>query len=223
LALHRGEVFGVAGLVGAGRTELLRSIFGLAPVRRGDIRVAAYSGAAPPHKRWAQRVGMVSEDRKAEGLALGLSIADNLTLARLDGLGPWRLVFPSRQRAACRPWIEKISIKCAGPRQQLADLSGGNQQKVAIARLLHADVDVLLLDEPTRGIDVGSKAQIYQLIDELAMRGKAVLIVSSYLPELLGACDRIAVMCRGRLSETRPRADWDERQLMLVATGQEES
>ena len=102
-------------------------------------------------------------------------------------------------------------------------LSGGNQQKVAIARLLHADVDVLLLDEPTRGIDVGSKAQIYQLIDELAARGKAVLMISSYIPELLGTCDRIAVMSRGKLSETRERAKWDEHQLLKAAIGQEES
>ncbi|HTS16446.1 MAG TPA: sugar ABC transporter ATP-binding protein [Verrucomicrobiae bacterium] len=221
LQLRRGEVLGIAGLVGAGRTELLRAIFGLDPVRNGEIRVAQYSGPATPNRRWAQRVGMVSEDRKTQGLALGLSIADNITLPRLEGFGPWPIVFPSRQRQACRPWIEKIPIKCAGASQRVVTLSGGNQQKVAIARLLHADVDVLLLDEPTRGIDVGSKAQIYQLIDELARRGRAILMVSSYLPELLGVCDRIAVMSRGRLSETRARTDWDEHQLMATATGQE--
>jgi ribose transport system ATP-binding protein len=226
LQLHRGEVLGISGLVGAGRTELMRVIFGLNKVVSGEIRVGVYQGAATPQKRWAQRVGMVSEDRKTEGLAVGLSIADNVTLSRLDGLGPWRLVMPSRQRAACRPWIEKIPIKCTGPTQRVHDLSGGNQQKVAIARLLHADVDVLLLDEPTRGIDVGSKAQIYHLIDELATGdpqhgrpGKAVLMISSYLPELLGVCDRIAVMCRSRLGETRNREAWDERQLMAAAIG----
>ncbi len=221
LALHRGEVLGIAGLVGAGRTELLRAIFGLDEVRKGRIRVGVYEGAATTAGRWAQRVGMVSEDRKTEGLALNLSIADNVTLPRMNGLGPWRLILSARQRAASWPWIEKISIKCAGPEQRVSGLSGGNQQKVAIARLLHADVDVLLLDEPTRGIDVGSKAQIYQLIDELTARGKAVLMISSYLPELLGTCDRIAVMCRGHLSAARPREQWDERQLMLAATGQE--
>jgi ribose transport system ATP-binding protein len=131
-------------------------------------------------------------------------------------------VFPSRQQAACAPWIAKIPIKCQGPAQRVSGLSGGNQQKVAIARLLHADVDVLLLDEPTRGIDVGSKAQIYQLIDELAMRGKAVLMISSYIPELLGVCDRIAVMSRGRLGPARPRAAWDEHQLITAAIGQED-
>jgi ribose transport system ATP-binding protein len=222
LQLHRGEVLGISGLVGAGRTELMRAIFGLNSVASGEIRVGTFSGISKPARRWSQRMGIVSEDRKTEGLALGLSIADNLTLPRLQGLGPWRFVLPSRQRAACEPWIAKIPIKCQGPAQRISGLSGGNQQKVAIARLLHADVDVLLLDEPTRGIDVGSKAQIYQLIDELASRGKAVLMISSYIPELLGVCDRIAVMSRGRLSETRDRQQWDEHQLMTAAIGKEE-
>ncbi len=222
LQLRRGEVFGISGLVGAGRTELLRAIFGLNQVMRGEIRVGEFSGVASPKERWSQRVGLVSEDRKTEGLALGLSIAENLTLSRLSGLGPIGLVMPSRQREACKPWIAKIPIKCQGPAQRISGLSGGNQQKVAIARLLHADVDVLLLDEPTRGIDVGSKAQIYQLIDELAARGKAVLLISSYIPELLGTCDRIAVMSRGKLSETRERVKWDEKQLLTAAIGQEE-
>jgi ribose transport system ATP-binding protein len=170
---------------------------------------------------------MVSEDRKTQGLALGLSIADNITLPNLEGLGPGRLVFPSQQVAASNRWIEEIPIKCQSAQQSVGDLSGGNQQKVAIARLLHADVDILILDEPTRGIDVGSKAQIYKLIDLLA-RGdthrepKAILIVSSYLPELLGTCDRIAVMSRGYLSEARPVSDWDEHQLMAAAIGQEQ-
>lgn len=226
LQLRRGEILGIAGLVGAGRTEMMRAIFGLDPVASGEVRITGYSGGATPAGRWRQGLGMVSEDRKTEGLALGLSIADNLTLSRLDGLGPGRLVWPRRQQAACAPWIERIPIKCESPAQSVSALSGGNQQKVAIARLLHADVDVLLLDEPTRGIDVGSKAQIYRLIDDLA-RGdpeqgrepKAILLISSYLPELLGVCDRIAVMCRGRLSEARPVAEWNEHELMVTATG----
>lgn len=226
--LRKGEVLGIAGLVGAGRTELLDILFGLEPAASGEVSIGSYSGAAEPALRWQQGVGMVSEDRKTQGLAISLSIADNITLPKLDGLGPGRLVVPSRQAQACEPWIERIPIKCHSARQAVSDLSGGNQQKVAIARLLHADVDILLLDEPTRGIDVGSKAQIYQLIDSLA-RGdalegrepKAVLIVSSYLPELLGVCDRIAVMCRGQLSEAKAVDLWDERQLMATAIGQE--
>jgi ribose transport system ATP-binding protein len=230
LTLRRGRVLGIAGLMGAGRTELMRAIFGLQRVASGEIRVGAYSGACAPKQRWEQGVGMVSEDRKQEGLALGLSVADNLTMSRLNGLGPWRFVLPSRQRAAATPWINRLPIKCAGSGQRVSALSGGNQQKVAIARLLHADVDVLLLDEPTRGIDVASKAQIYQLIDELAAgdpanqrASKAVLMVSSYLPELLGVCDEIAVMTRGRLGPQRPVAQWSEHQLMLAATGKEEN
>jgi len=161
-------------------------------------------------------------------LALSLSLADNITLPKLDRLGRGGLITPGRQAAAARPWIERMGIRCQSPQQPVEALSGGNQQKVALARLLHADVDVLLLDEPTRGIDVGSKAQIYRLIDQLATGDpaggrppKAVLLVSSYLPELLGVCDRIAVMCRGRLGPARPARRWDERRLMLAATGQE--
>jgi ribose transport system ATP-binding protein len=230
LRLRRGRVLGIAGLMGAGRTELLRAIFGLERVASGEIRVGAFSGRSTPQRRWAQGVGMVSEDRKQEGLALGLSVADNMTMSRLTGLGPWRFVLPSRQRAAALPWIRRIPIKCASPAQAVSALSGGNQQKIALARLLHADVDILLLDEPTRGIDVASKSEVYRLVDELAAGDaasgrapKAVLIVSSYLPELLGVCDEIAVMARGRLGPTRPVAQWNEHQLMLAATGKEEA
>lgn len=221
LDLRRGEVLGIAGLVGAGRTELVRALFGLDPVRRGHIRLGVWVGPASPANRLRQGMGLLSENRKEEGLATGLTVADNLTLSRLSGLGPPGLVWPWRQSAAAEQWIHALSIRCDGPSQRVSDLSGGNQQKVALARLLHHDVDVLLLDEPTRGIDVGSKAQIYQLIDDLAARrGKAILLVSSYLPELFGVCDRIAVMCRGVLGPARSVAALDEDQVMLEATGQ---
>ena len=226
LSLRRGEVLGIAGLMGAGRTELIRALFGLAPVRSGQVRVGAYVGPASPTLRWAQGIGMVSEDRKVEGLALNLTLADNLTLTNLRGLGPAGLVLPSRQERVSRQWIERLSIRCRSPRQRVLDLSGGNQQKLALARLLCHDVDVLLLDEPTKGIDVGSKAEIYRLVDRLT-RGdpaggqtrKAILMVSSYLPELLGVCDRIAVMCRGVLGPPRPAAALTEHEIMVAATG----
>jgi ribose transport system ATP-binding protein len=221
LVLHRGEVVGIAGLVGAGRTELLRALFGLEGVQSGKIRLAAHWGAASPNRRWNQGMGMVSEDRKTEGLALSMSIADNVTLSKLTGLGPMGLVLPGNQDRAAEAGIVRLRVKYSGPRQRVGDLSGGNQQKVAIGRLLHHDVDVLLLDEPTRGIDVGSKAEIYQLIDELTLAGKAVLIVSSYLPELMGVCDRIAVMCRGILGAARPIEEVNEHEIMLEATGAE--
>lgn len=214
LSLRRGEVLGIAGLVGAGRTELARALFGLAPVRRGRVRIGACVGHASPVRRWRQGLGMVSEDRKSEGLALGLTIADNLTLSNLD----W-FVSPSGLARQSARWIELMAIRCRGAGQKIGDLSGGNQQKVAIGRLLHHDVDVLLLDEPTRGIDVGSKSQIYKLIDDLALAGKAVLLISSYLPELMGVCDRIAVMCRGVLGPAHEVSTITEEQIMLEATG----
>ncbi|MCE5279036.1 MAG: sugar ABC transporter ATP-binding protein [Planctomycetaceae bacterium] len=230
LQLRRGEVVGIAGLIGAGRTELLRAIFGLDAVTSGAIRVGAYWGPAAPPRRWAQGVGLVSEDRKGEGLALTLSVADNITLSRLKGLGPLGLVLPSRQALAAGAWIDSLGIRCRQGGQPVGDLSGGNQQKVALARLLQHDVDVLLLDEPTRGIDVGSKAAIYELIDRLACgtaqgtgntaKPKAILIVSSYLPELMGVCDRVAVMCRGRLGPARPVEQLDEHSVMMEAIGQ---
>src|SRR5216110_254455 len=139
-------------------------------------------------------------------------------MARRNGLGPAFVVWPSHQDRAARRWLAGLGIRASGPRQAVAQLSGGNQQKVALARLLHHDVDVLLLDEPTRGIDVASKAQVYALVDALvapaAARGsrppKAVLVASSDLAELLGLCDRVAVMTRGRLGPSRPAAEWDE-------------
>jgi len=226
--LRRGEVLGIAGLVGAGRTELLRSLFGLDPVRSGRIRLGVYAGPASPVRRWMQGAGMLSEDRKKEGLALSLSVTENMTLSKLKGFGPFGLVLPRRQEKAARRWIERLGIRCGDPWQPVQSLSGGNQQKVALARLLQHDVDVLLLDEPTRGIDVGAKALIYELIDELACgsaaegrKPKAILMVSSYLPELLGVCDRVAVMCRGRLGPSHPVEEVDEHKLMLEATGQE--
>jgi len=223
LTLHRGEVVGIAGLMGAGRTEMLRSIFGLAPVKSGEVRIGTVIGHMKPAQRWAEGMGMVSEDRKEEGLALSLSISDNVTLSSLPFF-----VDPKMQDIITEKWIARFRVRCDGPRQPVGDLSGGNQQKLAIARLLEHGVDVLLLDEPTRGIDVGSKAQIYSLIDQLTLgsaltgeKPKAVLVVSSYLPELLGICDRIAVMTRGVLSEARPVANWNEHSLMMAATGQD--
>jgi ribose transport system ATP-binding protein len=212
LALRRGEVLGIAGLVGAGRTELLRAVFGLDVVRRGELRVGVYQGPASPAARLQQGVGMLSEDRQAEGLLGGMSIRDNIILSKLGAL-----VWPRRARQHAQHWTAKLEVVCRDVDQTARELSGGNQQKVALARLLHHDVDVLLLDEPTRGIDVASRAQIYRIIDDLAVRGRAVLMVSSYLPELFGVCDRIAVMRRGRLGEARPTAELDAHSVLREA------
>jgi ribose transport system ATP-binding protein len=219
LELGRGEALGIAGLVGSGRTELLRAIFGLDLVLRGKIRVAAFTGPASPHRRLAEGVGLLSEDRAREGLALGLSVTENLTLSKLEPLRRHGLLSPARAREVTARFIEQLGIRTRGPEQRVGELSGGNQQKVALGRLLHHDVDVLLLDEPTRGIDVRSRAEIHRLIDELCSRGKAVLMVSSHLDELLVVCDRVQVMHRGVLGPSRPTAGLSERALLKEAAG----
>lgn len=220
LTLHRGEIFGLAGLVGAGRSELVRLIFGLDEVHSGDVSVVGVGAVGRSPRTSIERgLGLVSEDRKTEGLALELSIADNLTLTRMGPYTRFGFLNLSRRRNAAIAWMNRIQCKAAGPDQAIGQLSGGNQQKIAIARLLHQGADLLLLDEPTRGIDIGTKAQIYRLIADLAAEGKAILLISSYLPELMNVCDRIGVMCRGRLREVRAAKDWSEEQVMQCATG----
>ena len=219
LTLRKGEVLGIAGLLGAGRSELLRAIFGLDEVKRGTLRVKALLGPASPARRLEQGVGLLSEDRKGEGLAEAMTLGDNITLSKLGSLGAFGSVSPARRAAIASSFIERLGIRASGPEQLARDLSGGNQQKICFARLLHHDLDVLLLDEPTRGVDVGSRADLYRIIDQLAARGNAVLMVSSYLPELLGICDRIAVMARGKLSPARPSNELNEHVLLLEASG----
>ena len=221
LSLRRGEILGIAGLVGAGRTETLRVCFGLDALRGGRLRVKGrWDRGRSPRGRLRQGVGYVSESRKEEGLLLERSLADNLTLTRLEPCSRWGFIDRSAQNRAASRWIDELSVSAAGPRQSVRELSGGNQQKIAIGRLLHHEADILLLDEPTRGIDVGSRFRIYRLIHELAEQGRAVLLASSYLPELLGICDRIAVMRRGELVAVHPVADWNESRLLAAAAGE---
>lgn len=220
LQVRAGEIFGLAGLIGAGRTDLLRTIFALEEIEAGEVCVVgAAAEAATPRERWAQGIGFLSENRKEEGLMLTQSVADNITLTKQEAFGRFGWVNGRRQRETARHWIEELRVKCRDGTQNVGELSGGNQQKIAIARLLEHPARIFLLDEPTRGIDVGSKAQIYELIGRLAAGGKAVVVVSSYLPELLGLCDTIGVMCRGELTAVRPRAEWTEAEIMRVATG----
>lgn len=219
LKLYAGQVLGIAGLIGAGRSELLRCIFGFEKIKKGDVKIGAYFGPASPNRRWAQGVGFLSENRKEEGIAVTMTISENVTMSKLGSFGRFGIVLPGLQNKNTSRWIEKLQIKCKSPVQKAQELSGGNQQKIALARLLEHDVDILLLDEPTRGIDVAAKAAIYQIIDELACRQKAVLIVSSYLPELLGICDQIAVMCKSRLGKTHNVEDTNEHKLIAEAIG----
>ena len=218
--LAAGEILGVAGLIGAGRTELVRAVFGLDP---GDAGVVTLEGRALAHRQprssWESGVGFLSENRKEEGLMLPLSIAENTVLTKLDTFARMGWLRRRDIAAAGATWIQRLGIKSAGPGQPVRELSGGNQQKVALARLLEHPAKIFLLDEPTRGIDVGSKAQIYELIAGLAGEGRAVVLVSSYLPELFGMCDRIAVMRRGELVDCRPTTAWTESTLMTAAVG----
>lgn len=219
LEVRRGEVLGICGLVGSGRTELLRGIFGLDP--GGARSVAGSAVASSPRASWAAGMGMVSENRKEEGLALALGIGDNICLPNLKALGRVGLVSPAERTRRADRWIAELGIRCQGADQPIGRLSGGNQQKAALARLLEADCDVLLLDEPTRGIDIAAKARIYQAIDRLVtdpVRPRAVVMVSSYLPELLGTCDRIAVMGRNGLGEPHSVAGTSAERLMAEAT-----
>ncbi len=210
LEVRAGEILGIAGLIGAGRTELLRAAFGL------DPSTVVHT---TPSRRWSERVGYLSENRKEEGLMLPLSLAENTSLPKYRTLARWGWLPVSVLNAATAPWLGKLSIKARDAGQGAGELSGGNQQKVALARLLAYPARVLLLDEPTRGIDVGSKAQIYELIARLAGQGCAVVMVSSYLPELFGLCDRIAVMRRGAVVACRPTTEWTEQTLMTAAVG----
>ncbi len=219
LSVRRGEVLGICGLVGSGRTELLRAIFGLDP--DGRARIAGRELTPSPLAAWQAGMGMVSENRKEEGLALALSIGDNVCLASLGHLGRAGLISPAERSRRTQGWIDALGIRCEGPDQPIGKLSGGNQQKAALARLLEAECDILLLDEPTRGIDIAAKARIYEAIDRLVtdpVRPRAVVMVSSYLPELLGTCDRIAVMGRSGLGIPRPVDTTSAEALMAEAT-----
>jgi ribose transport system ATP-binding protein len=215
--LRRGEILGLAGLVGAGRTELVRTIFALDAVRSGRVRVGTIYPRETPRARIRAGLAFVSEDRKREGLAHARSIADNVTYSRLSPYSRWGWLKSNERRAAVERWMDRLDVNADSPEQAVDSLSGGNQQKVALARALHQQADILLLDEPTRGIDVGTKATIYRLIGELAASGRAILFVSSYLPELLQVCDRIGVMSRGRLREIRLAGAWTEESLLAKA------
>ena len=222
LTLREGEILGVAGLIGSGRTETVRAAFGLDRLKGGEVLVfgrdKTFAGSS---ERLRDGIGLLSENRKEEGLMLNLSIADNLTVTRFQPVATCGFVRARKQERACAEWIQRLDVRARGPTQAVGELSGGNQQKVALGRLLHHDAKILLLDEPTRGIDVGSKAQIYRWMGQLAAEGRAILFISSYLPELLGVCDTIAVMCRGVITQIRPASEWTEHSIMGAAIGQQ--
>ncbi|MET7351126.1 sugar ABC transporter ATP-binding protein [Streptomyces mirabilis] len=199
--VRAGEVVGIAGLVGAGRTEVVRAVFGADPYDKGAVKVAG--SALRRHDvnaAMAAGIGLIPEDRKGQGLLLDASVEENLGLVTMRAATHGGLVDLKGQRAAAARIAEQLGVRMAGLGQQVRTLSGGNQQKVVIGKWLLADTKVLILDEPTRGIDVGAKVEIYQLVNELTAAGAAVLMISSDLPEVLGMSDRVLVMAQGRIA-----------------------
>jgi ribose transport system ATP-binding protein len=215
--LRRGEIFGVAGLVGAGRTELLRTMFGLNYLAAGTVTVHGKVIRQSIRARMRAGFGFLSEDRKNEGLAQDLSLIENITLSKLDDYTRMGFIHLGQRNQSALELMKQVRVKAHSGSQSVSELSGGNQQKVAIARILHQKSDILLMDEPTKGIDVGTKAEIYRMMGELAADGKTVVFVSSYLPELMAVCDRIGVMARGEMREVRDSRDWTEEQVMETA------
>jgi ribose transport system ATP-binding protein len=221
--LHCGEVLGISGLMGAGRSELARILFGLDPHTSGEIRLGGNPiGRSPPLSRIQRGLAFLTEDRRAEGLCLEASIADNIALVSLrqHARTPFRFLDTSRWRESVRTMREAVRLTAkAGDAQPVKTLSGGNQQKVVLAKWLLARPSVLILDEPTRGIDVGAKFEVYQLIHELADRGAGVLVISSEIEELCGICDRILAMNHGELTGEFRREDFDRERILTAALG----
>ena len=218
-AVRAGEIVGLAGLVGAGRTETLKTIYGALPKSGGTVRVAGRP-VTVKSPRQALRAGitLVPEDRKSEGLILPFSVRQNIVLSIIRRLAALRVVnLPGRIDRLAERSVASLRIRLASVRQPVRDLSGGNQQKVVLARVLTLSPRVFMLDEPTRGIDIGAKVEVYRLIAELATSGAAVLIVSSELLELLGLCDRILVMRAGRLTGELARAEFSQERVMALA------
>jgi ribose transport system ATP-binding protein len=214
--LRHGEILGIAGLAGAGRTELLEAIFALRSASGGSITFT-HDTARSIAALWKSGVGMVREDRKHGGLSLRQSIACNAALPSVGRIARSGMVSTNALRAHAFGPCQRLGVRMRSLDQPIAELSGGNQQKVAFARLLASGARVLLLDEPTRGIDVGARATIHQLLREASANGAAILVVSSQLPELLQLCDRIAVMRQGVLSAARSAKEWTQESLVAAA------
>jgi ribose transport system ATP-binding protein len=218
LSIRAGEILGIAGLMGSGRTDLARAIFGADPVDCGTVRV---EGTVLPGNDPAASIeaglGFLSEDRKRQGLVLQLTVAENITLTSLDESIRHGLLDRSDEMLRAQTQVDRLHIRVASLDQGVGELSGGNQQKVVLARWLAARCKVLLFDEPTRGIDVGAKAEIYELIGDLVEHGLAVLLISSEMPELLGLSDRIAVMHDGAIAGVLPRAEATQERIMELA------
>jgi len=221
--VRRGEIVGLAGLMGAGRTELARAVFGADPIDAGEIRVHGEKVTIrSPQDAVRHGIGYLSEDRKQCGLATGLAVETNITMTSVERFLSFGLFLdePAMRRTAA-DFVERLAIKTPSIDQRVALLSGGNQQKIVIAKWLLRDCDILFFDEPTRGIDVGAKAEIYKLLDALADQGRAIVMISSELPEVLRMSHRVLVMCEGRLTGELPASQATQERIMQLATQRE--
>jgi rhamnose transport system ATP-binding protein len=221
LTVRRGEILGIAGLVGSGRTELARTLFGLTPAEAGTIRLHGTTlRITSPADAIRAGIAYVPEDRRQHGVVLDMSIAANTTLASLDAVSRHGLIDRGRERTSAQEYVDRLRIKTPSVFAEAGTLSGGNQQKVALARWLSTSPAVIVLDEPTQGVDVGSKAEIHALMQMLAARGLAIIMISSELPEILGMSDRIAVMHRGTIRGVLDRAGATQSAIMALALAQ---
>ncbi len=220
--VHAGEVLGVSGLMGAGRTEIMQAIFGNMPHVTGEIyldgkQIQNHS----PLEAMKNGIGFITEDRKVEGLMLEESIQKNISIANLGRISKSGVLQKGAEDELVKRGIEELHIKCFGPQHECSNLSGGNQQKVVFAKWIYTNPKVLILDEPTRGVDIGAKKEIYSIINELAEKGVAIIMVSSELPEVLGMSDRIMVVQEGHVRGILHKEDADQENIMIFATGGE--
>ncbi|HVW48898.1 MAG TPA: sugar ABC transporter ATP-binding protein [Trinickia sp.] len=222
-SVRKGEILGFAGLMGAGRTEVARAVFGADAIDAGEIRVHGRAvSIRSPQDAVRHRIGYLSEDRKQFGLATGMDVASNVVMPCLRKFASFGLFLDKRRiDEAARGYVDRLRIKTPSVHQQVRLLSGGNQQKIVIAKWLLRDCDILFFDEPTRGIDIGAKTEIYRLLDALAAQGKAIVMISSELPEVLRMSDRVLVMCEGRVTGELSRAQASQEEIMRLATQRE--
>jgi rhamnose transport system ATP-binding protein len=224
LTVRAGEIVGLSGLVGAGRSELARTIFGLTPADSGEIRVCGRRvRIASPRDAIAHGIAYVPEDRRRHGVVLEMPVSQNVTLAALDNLSRFGALDFRRERELAADYTKRLGVKTASIRSLVSTLSGGNQQKVALSRWLLTKPTLLILDEPTQGIDVGAKSEIHELMTELAEQGVAILMISSELPEILGMSDRIAVMHGGTVVGVLDRSEATPERVLARALGQQTS
>jgi rhamnose transport system ATP-binding protein len=224
LTVRSGEIVALAGLVGSGRSEVARAVFGIDRYDAGNITVSGRKlKKASPTTAMAAGIGFVPEDRRQQGLVMDMSVQQNVALASLGNLERGGLIRAKAERAMASDWAARLKIKYGRLTDPVAMLSGGNQQKVVLAKWLGRKPSLLIVDEPTRGIDVGTKAEVHRLLTDLARDGVAVLMISSELPEVLGVADRILVMREGRIAAEFSHAGASEEALMSAAMGQHEA